>query len=260
VPERPVALVTGASSGIGHAFARRLASDHDLVVVARDSERLGRLADECAAAHGTTTEVLTADLQDAGQLETVATRLSTGERPVRLLVNNAGFGTHGSFAGLDLDAEMGQVALNVAAVVRLSHAALERMMVDREGAVINVSSVGGFQPTPGMAVYSATKAFVLSFSEALHEETAGTGVKVMALCPGFTRTGFQERASTPASGMPGFVWMEAGEVVDIALRELARGRAVCIPGVANKAAVASTHVLPRVAVRKLAKAAGSRLG
>jgi short-subunit dehydrogenase len=265
---RPVALVTGASSGIGNAFATELAArGYDLVVVARDGERLKQLATALSQAHGTDVEVLRADLLVADDVASVERRLSaTGApdsehdgRPVDLLVNNAGFGTGGNFHELPLDAEIDQIELNVVAVVRLTHAALGAMVARRAGSVINVASIGAFQPSPKVATYSATKAFVLSFTEAVHEELAGTGVKVMALCPGFTRTEFQDRAGLHGSAMPNFVWQSAEQVVAAALRDLEHGRALCVPGPLNKATASFTRVLPRVAVRKMAKVAGERL-
>jgi short-subunit dehydrogenase len=261
-PDRPVALVTGASSGIGKAFARRLAHDgYDLVVVARDANRLKDLAAELEAAHGSAVEVLPADLMVPEQVAVVEERLGRvdGSGTIDLLVNNAGFGTGGSFHELPIGPEVGQIELNVVALVRLTHAALAVMVPRRSGSIINVASLGGFQPSPQVATYAATKAFVLSFTEAIHEEVQPSGVMAMVLCPGFTRTEFQDRAGLQASALPNLVWQSAEQVVTTALRDLRRGRAVCIPGVINKATVSFTRVLPRIAVRKIAKVAGERL-
>ena len=182
---RPVALVTGASAGIGRAFATTLARNgHDLVVVARDTARLDALAKELEAAHGTTTEVLTADLSHGADVATVEARLADSARPIDLLVNNAGFGTMGRFHELPIRGEISEIGLNVVAVTRLTHAALPGMVERGCGGVINVSSIAGVQPTPLNATYGATKAFVTSLSEAIHEELKGTGVNCMVLCPG----------------------------------------------------------------------------
>jgi short-subunit dehydrogenase len=260
--QRPRALVTGASSGIGKAFAERLAADgYDLVVVARDVERLEQLSAGLKAAHGADVEVLPADLGDAEQLATVEARVAQLDRAaaIELLVNNAGFGSGGAFHELPIGPEVAQIQLNIVALVRLTHAALSAMVPRRSGAVINVASLGGFQPSPGVATYSATKSFVLNFTEAIHEELGKSGVSAMVLCPGFTRTEFQERAGMHATGMPNMVWQSPDQVVDTALADLRRGKAVCIPGLLNKATVSFSHLLPRVAVRKMAKVAGDRL-
>ena len=248
--DRPIALVTGASSGIGAAFARRLAErGHDLVVVARDVTRLEKLA---ADLPGVDVEVLAADLQQPEQLANVEERIAAVERPVDKLVNNAGYGTAGTFHEQDVEREVGQIDLNITALVRLSHAAATAMAERRRGGILNVGSVGSFQPGPFNATYSATKAFVLSFSEALHEELKPLGVHVTCLCPGFTRTEFQERAGITDTAGPGFLWQDADTVARIGLRALDRNVAVRVAGAPNKAAVALERMLPRVAVRKTA--------
>src|SRR4051812_46698592 len=210
--ERPVALVTGASSGIGQSFATLLARDgHDLVLVARDAGRLDALAKELDQQHGAASEILAADLTDREQLGRVEARLR-GAPAIDVLVNNAGFGTFGKFHELDIDGEDREVQLNVTALMRLTHAALQPMVQRGKGRVLNVSSVAGVQPVPGDATYAATKAFVLNFTEAVHEELQGTGVHITVVCPGFTRTEFQERASYDAGRVPGFMWQDADEV------------------------------------------------
>jgi hypothetical protein len=259
------ALVTGASSGIGKAFAERLAADgYDLVVVARDVERLELLAAGLKAGHGTDVEVLPADLGQPDQLAAVESRVArsdpAGGGAIDLLINNAGFGTGGSFHQLPLEPEIAEIQLNIVALVRLTHAALSAMVPRRRGAVVNVASVGAFQASPGVATYAATKSFVLNFTEAIHEELRGTGVTAMTLCPGFTRTEFQDRAGLHASRLPGFVWQSADEVVAAALADLRRGKAICVPGAVNKAMVPMTRLLPRGAVRKMAKRVGNVLG
>ncbi|MDX6286243.1 MAG: uncharacterized protein QOG53_1728 [Frankiales bacterium] len=249
------ALVTGASSGIGTAFARLLADrGHDLVLVARRTDRLEQLAKELDAAHGTSVEVLPADLSTAAGVALVERRLSDDSRPVELLVNNAGFGTAGSFADLDIDREDDMVRLNVVAVVRLTHAALGGMLARGRGGIINVASTAGFQPVPGWATYAATKAFVCRFSEAVAAETRRSGVTVTVLCPGFTRTEFQEQADFGDEMIPGFLWQTPEEVAQAALQALGRRRVYAVPGFAQKAVEIATGIFPKTAVRKVAGA------
>jgi short-subunit dehydrogenase len=253
------ALVTGASSGIGLAFARKLAaSGDDLVVVARDTQRLEALAKELAERYGTAVEVLTADLTLPEQLAAVEARLADPDRPVDLLVNNAGAGVGGSFVDGDRDAAERGIRLNVVALTRLAHAALGPMVARGRGGLINVSSVAGFQPIPGSAVYSAGKAYVTSLTEALYEEVRGTGVRVLALCPGFTRTEFQSRNNYTPRNLPEMAWSTPEAVVDEALRALHRGRAVCVPGVHYKALAGLAHLVPRAAVRRIVRIASDR--
>lgn len=251
---RNTAMVTGASAGIGEAYARRLAErGHDLVLVARDRGRLDALAGQLADRYGTSSEVLAADLTDPAARAAVEARLAERERPVHVLVNNAGFGAYGSFAQLDLDAQVGQIELNVVALVRLTHAALGPMLERRDGAILNISSVAGFQPTRLMATYGATKAFVTSFTQAVHEEVAGQGVRVCVQCPGFTRTGFADAADAAdaSAKVPGFLWQTADEVACAGLDGLARGKAVVVPGLPNKLLTATTGVLPNGVVRRV---------
>ena len=245
------ALVTGASGGIGEALVRRLAARGcHVVLVARTEPALRHLADELAAAHGVEAEVIPADLTNEDAVAAVAARLGAeGGPPVDLLVNNAGYGTAGAFATLDPARVAGEVRLNVLAPVRLTSAAVPGMVARGRGAVLNVSSVAGLQPIPNMATYAATKAFVTSFSESLHEELRASGVTVTALLPGFTKTGFQARAGV--SRLPSWAWMDAGRVADDALAATAAGRAVCIPGVPWKALAAVTRPLPRGLVRRV---------
>jgi len=227
----PVALVTGASSGIGWAVAERLAADgSDLVVVARRHDRLDALATELRAKHGVGVEVLVADLTDTAQLALVEDRLRQGDPPVNLLVNNAGAGGQGAFAEGDLAGHDAIVRLNVLAPVRLTHAALERMLPQGRGGVLNVSSIAGLQPMPNVATYAATKAYLSSFSHALHEEVRHRGVAVTALLPGFTHTEFHEVAAINRSAVPGPFWMKSDVVARAGLRAVGRGRAQCVPG------------------------------
>ena len=252
---RPIALVTGASSGIGEHFARQLAArGHDLVLVARDESRLEALAKELEGESGARDQVLRADLTDAAQLEAVEARCHDASAPIDVLVNNAGFGSFGAFHELDLDTEIREIQLNVVALVRLTHAAAAEMVPRGKGGILNVSSLAGYQPGPMNATYGATKAFITSFTEAVHEELKGTGVAVTVLCPGFTRTGFQATASVPASDVPGFLWQEAPEVATAGLDALAKNRAVAIPGPMNKLLGGFSSVTPHAITRRIGAA------
>lgn len=253
---RPVALVTGASAGIGRAVAEELAGrGYDLVVVARARDRLEALATELEATRSVAVEVLPADLLDAEQRGTVEARLADSGRPVDVLVNNAGFGTVGSFADLPVDGEEREVGLNVVAVLRLTRAAVGAMVSRGRGRILNVSSIAGFQPTPNMATYGATKAFVTSLTLAVREELAGTGVTITALCPGFTRTEFQERAGVDQSDVPSFLWSSAEQVAKAGVDALLAGRATCTPGLVNRVAVTASGFTPYAVSRRVASLA-----
>ena len=247
------ALVTGASAGMGRAFAELLAGHgvDRLVLVARRLDRLQWLASELGAAHSTEVEVLTADLAAASDRLRVEQRLASAEEPVDLLVNNAGLGTWGPFSDLPLDGEEREIEVNVTALVRLSGAVLPGMVDRGRGAVLNVSSMASYQPSPTSATYAATKAFVTSFSESVHEELRGSGVTVTAVLPGFTRTEFHEAAgmTDKVSAVPGFAWLSAEAVAADALAAAASGRALCIPGIAYKLVAGVTTPLPRTAKR-----------
>lgn len=254
------ALVTGASSGLGEEFARQLARrGYDIVLVARRRERLETLGASLAAVHGVSAEVLAADLSDEEQIGWVERRLSAGD--VDLLVNNAGLGTVGEFSELPLDGEVRQVDINVRALLRLAHAALRSMIPRGSGAIINIASMAAYQPVPYNATYAATKAFVLSLSEALHEEAKAHGITVTCLCPGPVRTEFQQVAGIKATRMRGRPLLRymAGEsavgVVQTALAGLDAGEAVVIPGLVNHAITRSSRALPRSIVRRIAGAA-----
>ena len=256
------ALVTGASSGIGAALARRLAAEGtDLVLVARDRGRLDALAAELAtpAAGAVRAEVLAADLADPGQLGEVEKRVADATRPVELVVNNAGIGTYGDFAGLDVDGEEREIAVDVLAVVRLTHAALGAMLPRGRGAVVNVSSVAGLQATPGNATYGASKAFVATFGEAVAGELAGTGVTLTTVLPGFTRTEFHERAGVGGRKVPGPAWMSADDVAAETLKAARAGRPWLVPGVLNKLGAAVVGPVPRGLRRRLAARMAARM-
>ncbi|MGV1009568.1 MAG: SDR family NAD(P)-dependent oxidoreductase [Dermatophilaceae bacterium] len=237
------ALVTGASSGIGAAFARELARrGHDVVLVARDRARLQRLADELRRGHAVQAEVLVADLAVPEQLEPVAARLADPERPVGLLVNNAGFGLGKGFLQGELDDEVRLLDVLCRAVVVLSHAAAHAMVTRGHGAIVNVSSIGAYV---AMGSYSAAKAWVLVFSEGLSAELSGTGVTVTAVCPGFTRTEFQQRAGLDVSLLPSAAWIDADVVVRECLHDVARGRVVSVPTLRYRVLVGVLKVTPR---------------
>lgn len=242
----PRALVTGASSGIGEATAQLLAAEgSDLVVVARDTDRLGRLAGELSDRHGVVVEVLGADLGDPAGRSSVEERLRDPDAPIDLLVNNAGFGTNGRFVDLPVAAEEQQVQVNVVAVQRLTSAALGPMVERGHGHVLNVASIGALYPVPGSATYAATKAFVCSFSDAVHEELRGTGVVVTSSLPGFTRTEFQERSRWEGqSNLPSFAWLSAEEVARDSLDGAWHGRARVVPARRYQVVTAATAPIP----------------
>lgn len=249
----PTALVTGASSGIGLAFARKLAaSGHDLVVVARREEKLKELASELRVG----VEVLPADLCDEDDLARVEARCKQG---VDVLVNNAGAGTKGNFVDTDYSYYQREVDLDVVAPMRLMHAALAPMVERGSGGILNVASIAAFQAGPLNAVYSASKAFILSLSEGVHEEVKKSGVHVTVLCPGATKTEFQATGGFDGGKIPDFLWESPEEVADKALKALARNQAVYVSGVLNKLSVGSSHLAPRSVARKLSAVVSSRI-
>lgn len=253
------ALVTGASSGIGEAFARALGSAGvDLVLVARRADRLAALATELEAT-ATSVELLVADLTEQADRDQVRQRLADPDRPLDLLINCAGIGANGPFADGDVDDYRQIVELNIEAVVELTHAALGPMVEHRRGWVLNVSSLGGHAPGPNFAVYSASKAFVTSFSESLHEEVRRSGVVVTAVCPGATRTEFGQDTGADASGMPEVLWQDADDVAAEGLAAVAAGKAVRVTGRINRVSAAFTTVLPRSANRRLSALVTDRL-
>lgn len=235
------ALITGASSGIGEVYARRLAADgYGLLLTARRTDRLQALAGELQQAFGVAVETLTADLSDVNDLRRVEERIANGPA-LALLVNNAGFGIPGLVSEVDPDGLEAMILVHLTATVRLCRAALPAMVRAGAGAVINVSSVAAFLPTPRGATYSATKAFLNLFTEALDAELAGSDVRVQALCPGFTHTGFhdtREYGRFDRSSVPGWLWMSADQVVECSLTALKSRRVVVIAGWRNKFLVA----------------------
>jgi short-subunit dehydrogenase len=237
------ALVTGASSGIGEVLVRELAgAGVPTVAIARRRDRLEALADELDGV-----EVLVADLLTADGQERASARITDSDRPVDLVVNNAGFGTNGTFHELDADRLADEIELNVAALTFLSHAALSVMVPRRRGWLLNVSSIAGFQSAPRLAVYAATKAYVTSLTESLHEEVRDAGVHVTALCPGLTKTEFQRVSNTQqyADRFPDLAWTSPQLVATTGLQDVVAGRALSVPGVQYKALVAAANVTPR---------------
>ena len=251
------ALVTGASTGLGAVFATALArQQYDLTIVARSRERLEALAERLRHSDGIAVEVMVADLTQSMALRAVEER-AAGDDALALLVNNAGFGTSGPFARLDPDQEEAEICLNVLALMRLTRAVLPGMIARGHGAIINVSSVAAFLPGPYDATYGATKAFVNSFTEALHEELHGTGVQVQTLCPGFTHTEFQQRAGIDVSQIPTFAWMTPEAVVEASLAALRRGQVICVPGLLYRFLALLIGAAPRGLVRRVSGPPGA---
>ncbi|WP_019970334.1 SDR family oxidoreductase [Mycobacterium sp. 141] len=254
---RPVALITGPTSGLGSGFARRYARDgYDLVLVARDTARLEQLAAELHDDVGAEVEVLPADLAVAADRAKVADRLRAG---VQVLVNNAGFATSGEFWTSEFARLQAQLDVNVTAVMQLTHAALPAMVKAGSGTVINVASVAGLVSGRG-STYSASKAWVVSFSEGLANGLSGTGVGVHALCPGFIRTEFHARAGIDMANTPSFMWLEVEDVVRECLADVAKGKVVIVPGLLYKALTAGSRMVPRNLVRVITKAVGNGRG
>jgi short-subunit dehydrogenase len=249
-------LITGASSGIGADMARQLAErGYNVTLVARRRERLEELADELREAHDIHVDVETCDLGSPAARGRLIKKLQTGEREVVGVCNNAGFGNLGNFLDHDLESEGDVVKLNVEALHQITGAFLPRMVEQGAGAVLNVASTAAFQPLPGFATYAASKAFVNSFSEAVHSELSGTGVSVTSLCPGFTKTEFEQAAGAEdaASKLPGFTWMESDDVARQAVEGMIAGKRTVVPGVLNKAVSTSGRYVPRTVLLPLVK-------
>ncbi|MEN3303923.1 MAG: uncharacterized protein V7603_125 [Micromonosporaceae bacterium] len=254
------ALVTGATAGIGAAFARRLAVEgYDLVLIARDEARLVAFGAELGDRHGVTVVPMAADLSTTEGCERVEARLADPAEPVDMLVNNAGISLNAPFLQSTVDGEERLLRLNVHAVMRLTLAALPGMVERRRGEIVNVSSVAGFgTPMPG-STYSASKAWVTNFSQSIAESVRSSRVRVMALCPGYTRTEFHNRAGINISMMPDWMWLSAEEVVRDGLRDLRRGKIVSVPDWKYKVAVFGLRHLPQGLVRTVSKDARGRI-
>ena len=252
-----LALVTGASGGIGETFARFLAAEkYDLLLVARGGDKLTALAKELSAKHGIQAHGFSADLSKPESVAAVETRLKELKRPLDLLVNNAGFATYGEYKDLDPVREQQMIQVNIATLAALTRSVLPDMVKRRQGKVLNVASTGAFMPGPLMAVYYATKAFVLSFSEAVNEELKGTGVSITALCPGPTASGFQSRAGMEKSSLvKGKNLMDSETVVKAGYRALMKEKAFVVPGLMNKILVVLPKLMPRSWIPGMVKGA-----
>jgi short-subunit dehydrogenase len=244
-------LITGASSGIGEVFARKLAArGHNLLLVARSEEKLINLCNELGRIKRTRAQYVAMDLSERDAPARLFEEIQRRELEIDFLINNAGFGSMGDFANLDFQRELDMIDLNVRSLVELTHRFLVPMRERKSGSIINVASTAGFQPVPFMATYAATKAFVLSFSEALWEENRPHGVKVMALCPGVTDTNFFEASRMERP--PARISQTAADVVDTALRGLARGKSSVISGWTNFLMVETERLAPRSLVLRTA--------
>ena len=248
------ALVTGASGGIGEELARLFAADgHSLVLVARSRDKLARLANELGQKHGVAARVLAADLARPEAPREIFEELEGAGVTVDALVNNAGFGSYGLFAETDPKAELELLQVNVVALTHLSKLFLPGMLARRRGYVMNVASTAAFQPGPLMAVYYASKAYVLSLSEALSNECEGTGVRVSALCPGPTETGFVAAAGMGDSKLFDRAVMDARAVAEAGYRGLLAGKAVVIPGLRNSLLARTVGFFPRGLVTRVVR-------
>lgn len=251
----PTALVTGATAGIGAQFARHLAGEgYDLVLVARDRERLDRAAETCRAEFGVAVEVLQADLATDDGIAAVERRV---DHDVDLIVNNAGFGQRGGLLASEISDEVAMLRLHCEAVLRITRAALPHMLERGSGGIINVASVAAFF---SRGTYSASKAWVVTFSDSVRQQVSGRGVHVMALCPGWVRTEFHERSGMDTTQIPAFLWLEPDRLVSAALRDLRGSVPVSVPGIAYKVLIGLSQILPRRVTTALSARAGSRPG
>ncbi|KUN98924.1 SDR family NAD(P)-dependent oxidoreductase [Streptomyces caeruleatus] len=252
------ALITGSTAGIGAAFARRLAAGgHDLVLVARDVKRLREQATELHDRHGIEAEVLAADLAEDSGIETVAARLGDRRNPVDLLINNAGFGNKGRYLDVSMADELKMLKVHCEAVLRLTSAAAEAMRERGRGGVVNVASVAAFVPR---GTYGASKAWVVQFTQGAARDLAGSGVRLMALCPGFVRTEFHERAGMGTDNIPGWMWLDADKVAATALEDLARGRSLSVPDPRYKVLMGAAKLVPRGVLGGISSRTGRKYG
>lgn len=246
--ERPIALVTGASAGIGEAFAEHLAGlGHDLVITARDKARLEERAARWSDSYGVQVEVIAADLATAEGMRRIEMRLENKSRPIEVLINNAGFGLNKGFSVSERQSENDLLEVLVRAPMRFMHAVLPAMKERNSGVIINVSSVAGWIAG---GTYSAAKSYLTVISESLHTELKETNIRVHALCPGFTRTEFHQRGRMKMNGLPEFMWLDAREVVAIAWKSALRGKAISVPGFQYKTLALVSRFAPRPLVRK----------
>ena len=250
---RGLAVVTGGTAGIGREFCEQLAArGHDLLIVARDAARMVVIREELETRHRIRVEGLQADLSVEADMLRVAERLRAADPPA-ILVNNAGFGTRGTLLEVDVERQAAMLRLHTLAPMHLTVAVLPGMVRRESGAVINVSSVAGFIYSAGNVNYCATKAYLTNFSEGAAAEVHAAGVRVQALCPGFTRTEFHDRMKAGPGRLPATAWLSSADVVRTSLRSLDRGGPViCVPGLGYKAAVGLLRVTPRGMLRWLA--------
>ncbi len=254
MPDRKTALITGASFGIGLELARIFAREgHDLVLVARSSDKLRQLASELERAHGARSLILATDLSEPGAAAYVLDQTTRAQIVVDILVNNAGFGQYGFFAENDLEECIRQIQLNVTTLTHLSRLYLPEMIARKEGRILSVASTAAFQPGPLMAVYFATKAYVLHLSEALANELQGTGVTVTCLCPGATATEFHKRANATEMRLLKMGSMDAHTVAEDGYRALMAGKPVVISGFKNWLVAQSVRLSPRRLVTAIAR-------
>jgi uncharacterized protein len=254
---RPVALVTGPTSGLGAGFANKLASQgYDLILVARDEERLAELSSDLERRYGAQCEVLPTDLSTQSGREAVAQRLEKG---VQFLVNNAGAGLVGEFWTIDPADLQRQLDLNVTAVMQLTRAALPTMIAAAKGRIVNVASVAGLVAGRG-STYSASKAYVVSFTEGLAGGLEGTGVQIQALCPGLVHTEFHERAGLVLDSLPKMLWLNVDHVVATSLEDLEAGKVISIPGLQYKALATVSRMMPRGVARRVGSIVGKGRG
>jgi uncharacterized protein len=252
------ALITGATAGLGAAFAERLARDgHHLVLAARNTERMHEQATDLHDRHGVEVSVLTADLATEEGITALEKRVGDRDRPVDLLVNNAGFGNRGRFLEVPMADELTMLKVHCEAVLRSTAAAVASMRTRGRGGVVNVASAAAFLPR---GTYGASKAWITQFTQGVAADLGGSGVRLMALCPGFVRTEFHRRAGMDAENVPGWMWLEAGRVVDAALADLARGRTVSIPDPRYKALMGLTRLAPRGVLTRATSTTGRRFG
>jgi short-subunit dehydrogenase len=239
------ALITGASSGIGASFARRLARDgYNLILHGRREPLLQKLCQELQAQYTIKAENLLAELSDPEETRRVEDRIR-GTADLEILVNNAGYSTLRAFHDEDIDGQLALIRVHIDASVRLAHAAIPGMIRRGKGNIINVASVAAFTPAPGSLTYCATKSYLVSFSESLHLELKDHGIRVQAFCPGFTTTDFHSRLGVDTSGRAFRHFMTAEKVVDVSIKGLKRGKVICVPGLQNKFAVLAVRLFPR---------------
>jgi short-subunit dehydrogenase len=251
--KRETALITGASSGIGLDLAKLMAPDFDLIITARNQSDLEKIARELQAAHGNHVHVIPADLSQSEAPEQLFAEITRRGLPVDILINNAGFGSYGTFAESDHQTELDMIQVNITALTSLTRLALPGMLERKRGRIMNVASTAGFQPGPLMAVYYATKAYVIMFSEAIANELKGSGVTVTCLCPGATATKFAGRAKMEESRLFKMGAMRSKDVARIAYKGMMAGKTMVIPGMLNRAIAMSVRFSPRKMVTAISR-------